>query len=156
MGDARQFRLDIDRFIREEVPAKVAETQRLIVAELLTLIVQATPVGNHTTWKANVARAARGKPPLPRGYVGGQARRNWQVAIGTPPRQILPGVDPSGAQALSAGYVAASRITTPTLAWISNPLAYMQPLEDGWSKQAPRGMVRQAVTVVTAKYARVR
>lgn len=156
MADARTFRLQIEDWITNEVPKAAAQMQKQIVAETLTAIVQATPVGNATRWKANVARAVKGLPPLPKGYVGGHARKNWQVTLDTPARVELTGTDLSGQGTLNAGYTVIGRITEPTRVWIANPLPYMQPLEDGWSKQAPQGMVAQAVAAVSAKYARVR
>jgi hypothetical protein len=156
VSDARQFRLDIDRWLNQEVPAKAAETQRMMAAEALTQCVQATPVGNNTKWKANIARAAKGLPALPKGYVGGQARRNWQVGIGTSPRTVINGTDANGSQAMSDGYAKIASLTAPGRVFITNPLDYMDALENGWSKQAPQGMVAQAVANISAKYARVR
>jgi len=156
MADARSFNLQLDDWIRNEVPKVAANLQKQIVAECLGSIVQMTPVGNATKWKRNVERAAKGKPPLPRGYVGGQARRNWQVSIGLPARTPLAGTDPSGRKAESDGYAVIGRITEPTRVWISNPLDYMDALENGWSRQAPTGMVANAVALVSAKYGRVR
>jgi hypothetical protein len=153
MADARTFRLEIERWLSQEVPARAVAMQKQIVAETLTAIVQATPVGNQTRWKRNLGRKG---PALPRGYVGGQARRNWQVTVGTPSRTPLSGVDPTGQSALSAGYVAIGSLSQPSAVWIANPLPYMERLENGWSKQAPTGMVANAVAAVGAKYARVR
>lgn len=156
MGNARGFAINVSKWIREEVPAKAADIQRRITAELLTLIVQATPVGNHTKWKANVDRATRGLAPLPRGYVGGHARKNWQVTIGRPSTTVRQGTDTAGTQATSAGYNVIATLKAPGVVYISNPLPYMARLENGWSKQAPRGMVRQSVAAVAGKYARTR
>jgi hypothetical protein len=161
MANAGAFALDITKWARETVPAEVAKLQRTITAEALTLIVQATPVGNNTTWKHNVERAAKGKTPasrapLPKGYVGGHARKNWQVTIGTPARTAIPGQDAGGNGAISTGLQVAASIKEPTVAWIANPLPYMERLENGWSKQAPRGMVAQALATLAAKYARVK
>lgn len=155
MGDARQFKLEIEDWIARQVPERAVQFQKQIVAETFTAIVQATPVGNQTRWKRNVERIAKGKQPLPKGYVGGQARRNWQLSIGTPSRTVLPGVDQTGQRALSEGYGVIGRITQPSAVWITNPLDYMDALENGWSKQAPAGMVAQAIAAVSAKYARV-
>jgi len=156
MSNAQGFGLDISKWIKDTVPARAAEVQRMIVAEALTLIVQATPVGNHTRWKANIERAQRSKAPLPRGYVGGHARKNWQVTLGASSSRELPGVDKAGSQAISSGLNVITGIKTPTIAYIGNPLPYMERLENGWSKQAPRGMVAQAVAAISAKYARVK
>lgn len=167
MGDARSFRLEIEQFISREVPQKVVDTQKRMVAEALTLIVQATPVGNNTRWVSNVKRKAaydrnvRGltkrKPfqYLPKGYVGGHARKNWRVSIGSPNYAETPGEDVVGQQTLSLGYAVAGAIREPSTVWISNPLPYMQRLEEGWSKQAPTGMVANAVRLITEKYRRV-
>jgi hypothetical protein len=162
MADARSFRLQIEDWLTKEVPARAVALQKDIVAETLTTIVNQTPVGNNTKWAANKLRALKGKDPLPKGYVGGQAKRNWQVTIGTPSRTILAGVDPLGTAAQNDGYAVIGRITQPSAVWIANPLPYMQRLENGgpggsgWSKQAPTGMVANAVAAVSAKYARVR
>lgn len=155
MPDARGFRLEIDEWLRREVQQKPVDLQKRIVAEALTQIVQATPVGNATKWAANIKRAAKGLPPLPRGYVGGQARRNWQVSVGVPAVAALPGTDPSGGNTLSEGYGRIAGLTVPSRVYISNPLDYMDALENGWSKQAPQGMVARAVAAISAKYARV-
>lgn len=156
MADARSFRLEIEQWIAREVPQRAVALQKQIVAETLTAIVQATPVGNSTKWKNNVLRATKGLPPVPKGYVGGQARRNWQVTIGTPSRSILGGTDQEGSAANRDGYAVIGRITQPSAVWIANPLPYMERLENGWSKQAPTGMVADAVALISAKYARVR
>ena len=146
MADARSFRLQIEDWLAKEVPLRAVALQKDIVAETLTTIVNQTPVGNPTKWKRKA----------PKGYVGGQARRNWQVTVGTPSRTILAGIDQTGQTATTEGYAAIGRITAPSAVWIANPLPYMQQLENGWSKQAPTGMVANAVAAVSAKYARVR
>lgn len=156
MANVGAFTLEISKWARETVPAEVAKLQRTITAEALTLIVQATPVGNNTTWKHNVERAAKGLPPVPKGYVGGHARKNWQVTLGSPARTAIQGQDAGGNGAIGAGSQVAASIREPTVAWIANPLPYMERLENGWSKQAPRGMVAQALAALSAKYARVR
>lgn len=157
MPDARGFELELERFIDRTVPKAGADMQRRLMGELLTGIVMRTPVGNHTRWKNNLSRIAKGLPPLPRGYVGGQARRNWQVTIDVAPsRTIIDQRDASGLQALSEGAAVISRISErPADAWIANPLDYMEPLENGWSRQAPEGMVAKAVADVVSRYARV-
>lgn len=155
MADARQFKLELDNWLRSEVQQKAVDTQKRIVAEALTQIVQATPVGNNTKWAANIKRAARGLPPLPRGYVGGQARRNWQVTFDVPAVAALPGTDANGGRAMNEGYAKVATLTAPGRVYISNPLEYMDALENGWSRQAPQGMVARAVANISAKYARV-
>lgn len=154
MSDARGFRLELERFTTQTVPGAAADMQRRIVAEVLTGIVQRTPVGNADKWAGNVARKAKGLASLPKGYVGGQARRNWQVTIDAPAQTPIAGTDPGGEATLTAGYAAAAGIQKPSQVWISNPLEYMEPLENGWSRQAPEGMVARAIADIVAKYSR--
>lgn len=155
MGNAQQFAIDLRKFGHEDLPREVAALQRRLAAELLTGIVMRTPVGNHTKWKNNVARAAKGLPPLPKGYVGGQARRNWQVTLDAAAQSVVAGEDAGGYLAIDAGFVVIGRLQEPAPVWISNPLPYMEPLENGWSRQAPQGIVARSVADLEAKYARV-
>lgn len=151
MADAQQFRLELDRF-GELIKEKGVAYEKQIAAELFSAVVLATPVGNATRWKGNVARAAKGKPPLPPGYVGGQARRNWRLSIGSVSPGVQPGTDPSGQATLASAYGVLGTLREPRNLFISNPLPYMEPLENGWSKQAPDGMLRQAARAIAAKH----
>lgn len=164
-NDGQKFRIDLDKWIEEEVPKKVVKLQRRIVAEALTGIVMMTPVGDHRKWKSNIMRARRagmsgrkagGGEPLPRGYVGGHARKNWQVRIGSRVVSEKPGTDKSGQTAIDTGINVAASIRKPTVAYIINPLPYMDALEHGHSRQAPQGMVRQTVARLNSKYRRVK
>tara|TARA_R110000822_G_scaffold137399_13_gene274912 strand:- start:2000 stop:2473 length:474 start_codon:yes stop_codon:yes gene_type:complete len=153
MTDAAQFRIDLDNFTKKVVPKQAAELQRKMALELFTVVVQGTPVGNHRRWQRNIDRATRGLKPLPQGYVGGHARKNWQMRIGSPMVAVKSGQDKSGQQTLDAGYrVAASIKSKPVRLFIVNPLPYIQPLEQGHSRQAPNGWIKRAIALVTAKY----
>ena len=152
MADAKGFAIELEKFATEFVPKQALDLQKRISAEALTAIVQATPIGNATRWKANIARAAKGLQPLPKGYVGGQARRNWQVTLDSSATTIRPGQDQSGQAALADGFGVIGGMTRTGRLFISNPLPYMEALENGWSKQAPQGMVARAVALITAKF----
>jgi hypothetical protein len=69
----------------------------------------------------------------------GRARGNWQ--IGNTPAE--PGgtdeTDPTGGKALAK---ALSWRKYDDVVYITNGLAYIKRLENGWSQQAPQGMVR--------------
>lgn len=111
---------------------------RKTVLDIGTRIVERSPVGDPTLWKH----------PAPKGYVGGRFRANWQYgsynysAQGSIPSGDLPDIDPTGGVSLArieAGLQlegAAGMIHV-----ILNNLPYAQALEDGWSSQAPQGMV---------------
>ena len=94
-----------------------------------------SPVGDGDLWKT----------PPPKGYVGGRFRANWQIGVGAAPTGEL--YDP-----LQSSYpgekevVASIDAKVPVRAggrvyYLVNNLPYAQRLEDGWSKQAPKGMV---------------
>lgn len=138
-----QFKVDLDHFFEKTVPAAHLALMKKIALDLLKKIVLRTPVGNPDTWKNPDAH-----PP---GYVGGRARANWQVSL-----DVLPGdahtidkVDASGRGAISDGTLELLRLTQPYgVIWIFNNLPYMVRLENGWSRQAPQGMVQLSVIEV--------
>lgn len=83
----------------------------------------------------------------------GWARANWLPSVGTPILQDLTSERPSRNEILAVeaeGQAALNRITsTYTLVqgnvFITNNVPYMQELNDGSSKQAPKGFVQFAV-----------
>jgi hypothetical protein len=80
-------------------------------------------------------------------YVGGRFRGNWQVSFDVPETGQLERIDPRGAQSKdSAALVIQSFDSEVGTIWMTNNLPYGPRLEyEGWSKQAPAGMVRVSV-----------
>lgn len=155
--NAAQFKLELDEFVEEEVEGRALKLQRDVMLDLLQKLVINTPVGDRRQWKLNIERKERGLPGLlPRGYVGGHAKKNWQVTINRPPTNEIEGEDRSGRSALDNGKRVINNIKEPVLAYISNRVPYIQRLEEGWSKQQPRGFVRQQIRRVSQKYKRQR
>lgn len=78
-----------------------------------------------------------------RGYVGGALRGSWQVTVGAPAGADNNRIDPSGNATIAAGVAAvAGAVVGPAIFIISNK-PYGRRIEfEGWSKQAPAGMVR--------------
>jgi hypothetical protein len=76
----------------------------------------------------------------------GRFRANWAVTVGAPSAGTTEATDKSGAGAVEAGArVLASFQVGPSI-YITNNLPYGPRLEyEGWSKQAPAGMVRVSV-----------
>lgn len=130
-----KFSLDISEFCAK-ARANPRTVIKKVVLDVGTGVTLKTPVGDPTQWKE----------PAPPGYVGGRARGSWQYAKGGPVT-VEPGtIDPSG-QA-SIGRVAAGVATgdAADAHYITSSVPYMRPLEyEGWSKQAPEGMVRLTV-----------
>jgi hypothetical protein len=77
----------------------------------------------------------------------GRARANWFTSIGSPSNQTIEfeGGASGGGLAIGRAMPDISK-ATGNIFWISNNLPYIYRLEfEGWSKQAPRGMVRIAI-----------
>jgi hypothetical protein len=78
----------------------------------------------------------------------GRARANWFASVGMP---ISTSVEytgnPASASGEAIGNAQAAVAQAPgNVFWISNNLPYIYRLEfEGWSKQAPNGMVRLAI-----------
>ena len=70
---------------------------------------------------------------------------NWQPAIGVVPAGTLDVTDPTRGATLAKVEAVAEAMKVGDVAYLANNLPYAQRLEDGWSKQAPQGMVRLSV-----------
>lgn len=135
---AGTFSLDISKFI-EKTKTNVDAKVRVICLDLLSGIVLKTPVDT------------------------GRARANWQASINRPASGTIEFRADAGsnvsAPSKSAGSIKAiadaqSEIkkATGNIFYITNNLPYIARLEfDGWSKQAPRGMVRLTIDEVQRK-----
>lgn len=111
---------------------KVDKVRRASVLELFKLVIYATPVDT------------------------GRLRGNWQTTINTPAGSTREVLDPSGGAALAE--VMANMGGLLDVVWFTNNLPYVERIEyDGWSRQAPEGMVRKHIAqwqrIVSAKAA---
>jgi hypothetical protein len=84
----------------------------------------------------------------PDGYVGGRFRGNWQVTFDTKATGQLERIDPQGDSTKSAASQVVLSFTSEVgTIWAVNNLPYGPRLEfEGWSSQAPAGMVRVSVS----------
>lgn len=71
----------------------------------------------------------------------GRFRANWQVAIGSVPDGTLELTDASGTATISKATAATAGVQAGDVIYLVNNLPYAQRLEDGYSGQAPAGMV---------------
>lgn len=123
----------------EKAKGNADKVVRKTILDMGSSLVLKSPVGNAALWSPQSL-------PAPAGYVGGRFRANWQYGVGEPNRAIVNKVDPSGELAI-AGIV--GKLEPGALGkvhWLTNSLAYGPRLEDGYSTQAPSGMV--ALTVL--------
>lgn len=125
--------------ISRAIDKSVAEVARQYALALVVGASNASPVGNPSLWKGRA----------PEGYVGGHFRRNWQVGVRRDPTRRIPGVDPTGAQAL-AGSVASLRFYRRGIIYVVNNVPYANRIENGWSTQAPEGVIGPAIAVANA------
>jgi len=139
--NGRQFDLVLNDFGKNVVPKQHLKFQKKVAFKVLSSVVLRTPVGNPSLW-------APSSLPLPPGYVGGRARGGWQVSLNVPREADLENVDPNGSKTIAAGVGAMSSARPFGIIWVSNNTPYIQPLEVGWSSQAPTGMVRVALAEI--------
>lgn len=81
------------------------------------------------------------------GYVGGRFRGNWQVSFDVAKTGTLERIDPTGRESKGDGAELIQGFTSEVGSiWMINALPYGPRLEyEGWSSQAPSGMVRISV-----------
>lgn len=75
----------------------------------------------------------------------GRMRGNWQVAIGTAPSGTLELDDKSGQASIGKVQAAALGLKVGDIIYLANNLPYAMRLEEGYSQQAPAGMVSLTV-----------
>lgn len=164
---AGSFALNIERAV-EQAKGDIDLVLRRVALDMFGRVIQKSPVGNPELWASNrevmkarenarAEAAVNGKKisittlkkkfPLidGKGYVGGRFKSNWQVAIGSIPDGEIATND-KGATAMARVSAAALEFRAGQIIYLVNNLAYAQPLEYGWSNQAPYGMVRTTVT----------
>ena len=124
------FAADISAFV-SKAKGRTDLVVKKIVFDIGTKVVMRSPVGDGSLWKY----------PPPPGYVGGRFRANWQYGYGSIPSGDLPAIDATGGA--STVRINAGLATSPAagIHYLVNNLPYAKRLEDGWSSQAPSGMV---------------
>ncbi len=116
--------------------------QRNVAKAVYQSVVTATPVGNPNIW--------REPDKAPKGYVGGNARRNWLVGIGEARTDVVDAAE-DGTAAINSAFGDGMEIH------ISNNVPYIVPLNEGHSHQAPAAFVEIAIAtgVAAIKSARI-
>ncbi len=128
-----RFSVDLRRFV-ERANGNADQVVRKTILDVGTAIVERTPVGDPLTWRH----------PAPAGYAGGRARGSWAYGFGAP--AAADDIDPSGASSLARIASGVGANDAIGVHYITSGLSYMRRLEfDGWSNQAPAGLVRITV-----------
>lgn len=132
MARRKKYKLEtIAKNFGKTIRATSEKEMRSIVLELLRRIVLKTPVKS------------------------GMAQANWQIGIEKPaPGVIQFGGNPSQASsaAITAGLKQVANIKFGQTIYISNNLPYILRLENGWSNQAPAGMVQLSLNELRSKF----
>lgn len=128
------FTLDLSKFAAK-AGANMDAVVRRTVLDIGERLVEKSPVGDATYWK---------NPP-PKGYVGGRFRGNWQYGFDAIPAGDLPDIDRFGA--MTNARLSASIAGAPGAGvhYLVNNLPYARRIEDGWSTQAPSGVLGTTV-----------
>lgn len=133
--NAKTFALEISRLVKDQLPEVVVEVTKKLTLDALRGVVRKSPVGNPSLWKS--------KPP--KGYVGGQFRGAWQTSVGTPATAQSGQPTSNRIDVESQATAALATLEPYGVAYIVNGLPYAERLENGWSTQAPLGMVQLTV-----------
>lgn len=128
------FTLDMQKFVKK-ANANADIAVKRIVAGVAESVVMMSPVGDAAYWKT----------PAPAGYIGGRFRGNWDYGFNAIPNSEYASIDATGS--ISLGRIETGLIGKQAAGvhYLANNLPYGQRLEEGWSGQAPNGMVQLTV-----------
>ncbi len=82
----------------------------------------------------------------------GRFRGNWLVGVEVIDLSTTSVPDPAGGLTVEKGTVKIEESVPMTAIWITNNLPYANRLENGWSKQAPAGMVAITVAEIETQF----
>jgi hypothetical protein len=114
------FADDIRNFERKTA-RKLDEVPRKVVFQIFKNVIDKTPVDT------------------------GRARANWQPSLGTPATGTIEFTDKDGSATIANMQSVLLSINVGDVIFLTNNLPYIRRLEEGYSQQAPAGMV--ALTV---------
>ena len=124
------FALDLSAFAKK-TDLRMEAVVRRIVLDVAKSLVEMSPVGDADYWKS----------PPPKGYVGGRFKASWDYGFNSPPSDLHRGIDPSGAASLNRIEAGIDGKMGGAIHYLANNAPYAMRLEEGWSRQAPHGMV---------------
>jgi hypothetical protein len=123
------FMREVNRYANEEVPRVALKFQKEVYYALLKGCVNKTPVKT------------------------GRAKANWVVTRGTfYAGHWLKKTDPDGSATIGKGWRVINKMSAYDDCYIQNNVPYADRLENGWSKQAPNGMMKVTMLELALKY----
>lgn len=124
------FLLQLQEFARK-TGAKADLAVGRIVVRVSAELDRRSPVGDSSYWK---------NPP-PKGYTGGRFRGNWQLGVGVVPGGETGAIDKTGAETQGRIIATVPEQASGRVYYLVNNVPYSQRIEEGWSRQAPQGLV---------------
>ncbi len=122
----KKFHRALDEAL-DELPEQANDIKAYVALNLLNRIVQKTPVDT------------------------GRARGNWQLSLRTPAEgEVANAEEQTPASVVIEGENEIANVAPGETIWISNNLPYIGRLEEGWSQQAPQGMVALSLAEVSS------
>lgn len=116
------------------------ETVKVTAISLFNGVVLSSPVGNFDLWKTKYK---------PDNYVGGQFRSNWFVSFNGPSDKITDDVRGKAARLREIVNIQSAPYSREYN--LTNNLPYAQRLENGFSTQAPAGVVAPNISRIESK-----
>lgn len=193
---AELLKVQMER-IAERIKGDQKAVVQKVMLNLVTKIIERSPVGNPENWKANQGMLQQRRAydqyanlhnmavdvdpnnfnasgqlkrgikyrsrltkreksenfalPAGKGYVGGHFRANWNMALNASDETTSDEVDKSGGRSIQQAKQGLQTLKIGDTVYFTNALPYAQRLEyEGWSMQAPAGMVRVTITEFNA------
>lgn len=120
----------------KEVNQRLSRIFRGGALSVMARVIEESPVGNRELWAINQGRPSN--ELLPKNYIGGTFRGNWQASVGTPKTGIISSNDSKQALSVPDPSSQIGKVSLNDTLHLTNNLPYAQRLvEDGWSKQRP-------------------
>lgn len=123
------FMLDLQKFA-EKTKERADDVVGGVVIRVAAGLDQRSPVGDATYWVS----------PPPKGYVGGRFRGSWNLGVDTLPANVET-IDPSGGNTQGRILASIPEEASGKVYYLTNATPYGRRIEEGWSRQAPSGLV---------------
>ena len=138
--------VDLSDWCKKLAPRKIRNAIVKIAFELDKGVVTMSPVGDPSKWvtlKNGNYVDYESVHGIVEDYTGGRFRANWQVGINHQPQGETGRIDESraGTQTLAVNLASLAAYQLGDTIYILNNVPYAERLENGWSGQAPVGMV---------------
>ena len=127
-SNVREFNLGLTAEAKKLVPREFARLQREVGLAALTGVVLKTPVDT------------------------GFARGRWTLSLGEPSEELAGDVDPGGGTTIGNGVNTLATLRPFQAIWIVNNAPYIERLENGYSEQAPEGMLGLTLVEVSERF----